>query len=176
VTPQNWGIAIGAYERTLVSPSRFDAWLLGASNALTDLEQSGLRTFIRTGCAGCHDGVGIGGGRYRKFGVVEPVASTETKTPDQGRIEVTHDPSDAYVFKVPTLRNVTKTAPYFHDGSVASLPEAIRVMARVQLGKTLSGDEVNAIAAFLESLSGAIPQGYLQAPELPAATASRSPR
>lgn len=112
VTPANWGKAIGAYERTLVSRSRFDAYLAGDANALTAKEQSGLRKFIGTGCIACHNGVGIGGGMYQKFGVIEEYwNATGSKTHDEGRFAATKQPSDMYVFKVPSLRNVARTPP-----------------------------------------------------------------
>lgn len=170
VTPANWGKAIGAYERTLVSRSRFDAYLAGDAKVLTTNEQSGLRKFIGTGCIACHNGVGIGGGMYQKFGVVEEYwNATASKTHDEGRFGVTKQPSDMYVFKVSSLRNVARTPPYFHDGSVASLPEAVKVMARVQLGKTLPDADTDDIVAFLNSLTGTLPKEFATVPELPPA-------
>jgi cytochrome c peroxidase len=171
VTPENWAKAIGAYERTLVTPAPFDAWLAGADAALTADARAGLQEFIQAGCAACHRGVGVGGGLFQKFGVVEDYwKATGSTTIDQGRFDVTHHPVDTYVFKVPSLRNVARTPPYFHDGSVATLPEAVRVMARVQLGKTLSDAQVSRIVAFLESLSGEPPKDFAEAPVLPAAS------
>src|SRR6266700_2264539 len=136
VTPENWGKAIGSYERTLVTPSRFDQYLSGDVQALSSAEQRGLRTFLETGCATCHSGPGVGGSMFQKFGVVEDywkeTGSTEI---DKGRFDVTHDDADMYVFKVPSLRNVAMTPPYFHDGAINTLPEAVRIMAKAQLGK-----------------------------------------
>jgi cytochrome c peroxidase len=107
--------------------------------ALSPAARAGLQTFIKTGCAACHSGVGIGGGMYQKFGIVEDYwTATGSRTIDKGRADLTKDPADLYVFRVPILRNVAMTAPYFHDGSVATLPDAVRVMARVQLGTKLS--------------------------------------
>ena len=170
VTPENWAKAIGAYVRTLASPSPFDSYLKGEAGALSAREQSGLRKFIANGCAGCHNGVGVGGAMYAKFGVFEDYSkATGSKTLDPGRIEVTKDPGDQHVFKVPPLRNVAKTPPYFHDGSVESLPEAVRIMARIQLGKTLSDGDVGDIVAFLGSLTGTLPRDFVTMPELPAA-------
>lgn len=168
VTPENWGKAIGSYERTLVTPSRFDQFLSGDLHALSSVEQRGLRTFIDTGCAGCHNGPGIGGGMFRKFGVVEEYWN-ETKSAeiDKGRFDVTHDAADMYVFKVPALRNVAMTPPYFHDGSAKALPEAVRIMAKVQVGKELVGQEVADIVAFLQSLTGQLPADFRDAPVLP---------
>ena len=170
VTADNWGKAVGAYERTLVTPSRFDEYLGGKSDALTVDERQGLRTFIDTGCARCHGGVGIGGEKFRKFGVMEDYwKATGSKEIDKGRIDLTKDPADLYVFKVPGLRNVEMTPPYFHDGSVGTLPEAVRVMARVQLGKTLSDQDTAAIVTFLKSLTGKPPEDFAVAPVLPPA-------
>lgn len=170
VTPQNWGRAIGAYERTLVTPAPFDAYLKGNVDALTPLARTGLRKFIDTGCAGCHNGVGVGGGMFQKFGVTEDYWNeTHSKTVDKGRFDVTKNAADTYVFKVPSLRNVAMTPPYFHDGSAATLPEAVRVMAKVQLGKTLADQDVNDIVAFLHSLTGHLPRDFANAPVLSAA-------
>lgn len=170
VTPDHWARAIGAFERTLVTPSRFDAFLHGDAKALSPAEQAGLRAFIDTGCAGCHDGAGVGGGSFQKFGVVEDYAQATGSTEvDKGRFDVTRDPADMFVFKVPSLRNVAMTPPYFHDGSVADLPQAVRVMARVQLGKDVDDATAASIVMFLGSLTGSLPAGLAQPPVLPAA-------
>jgi cytochrome c peroxidase len=170
VTVKTIAAAIAAYERTLVTPSRFDTYLAGAVAALSPAARAGLQTFIKTGCATCHSGVGIGGGMYQKFGIVEDYwTATASQTIDKGRADVTKDPADLYVFRVPSLRNVAMTAPYFHDGSVATLPDAVRVMARVQLGLKLSDLEVNDIVAFLDSLTGDLPPEFAAAPILPPA-------
>ena len=171
ITQDNWGKAIGAYVRTLVTPAPFDAFLGGDDGALTTAAQTGLRTFIQVGCATCHNGVGIGGSTYQKFGVTEDYwRATGSTAIDKGRFDVTQEPADLYVFKVAGLRNVAMTPPYFHDGSVATLPEAVRVMARVQLGRTLMDAEVTDIVAFLESLTGRMPDGFVTAPILPASS------
>jgi cytochrome c peroxidase len=168
VTADNWGKAIGAYERTLITPSRFDEYLTGRTEALSKSEQQGLRTFMDTGCSGCHNGVVVGGGMYQKFGVVEDYwKETGSQKPDKGRFDVTMNPADMYVFKVPGLRNVAMEPLYFHDGSVRTLLEAVRIMARVQLGKTLSDQDTNTIVAFLNSLTGKLPQNFVEAPVLP---------
>jgi cytochrome c peroxidase len=169
ITPENWGKAIGAYERTLVTPSPFDAYLAGDIQALPPSTRAGLRTFIDTGCIACHSGVGVGGGMYQKFGVMEDYwKETHSQVIDKGRSDVTNNPADLYVFKVPVLRNVAVTPPYFHDGSVATLPEAVRVMGKVQLGKDLSKPDVDAIVNFLGSLTGRLPKDFETVPELPA--------
>jgi len=171
ITPENWGKAIGAYVRTLVTPAPFDAFLRGEDGALTTEAQKGLATFIQVGCATCHNGVGIGGSMYQKFGVTEDYwRATGATMVDKGRFDVTQDPADLYVFKVASLRNVALTPPYFHDGSVATLPDAVRIMARVQLGRRLTDNEVTEIVAFLGSLTGALPADFVAAPTLPAAS------
>jgi cytochrome c peroxidase len=176
VTVENWGKAIGAYERTLLTPSRFDDFLGGKSDALSAAEQRGLKTFIETGCVECHNGRGVGGSDFRKFGVIDDYwQATGSQEIDKGRFNVTKDDSDLYTFKVPSLRNVAMTPPYFHDGSVRTLPEAVRVMAKVQLGKDLSDEDTSNIVKFLESLTGNLPAGFASAPVLPAAGFRPSP-
>src|SRR5690606_30995165 len=116
--------------------------------ALTSHQKAGLRAFIDTGCAGCHSGALLGGTTYRKFGLVRDYwLATRSKNPDTGRFAVTKDEADKYVFRVPSLRNVAKTAPYFHDGSVKALREAVQIMASVQLGRELDPDDADAIVA-----------------------------
>lgn len=152
ITIQNLKRAIGAFERTLLTPSRFDEYLKGNADSLSATEEAGLKVFVDTGCVTCHQGVGIGGGMYMKLGLVKPY---ETK--DEGRFVVTKNESDRFVFKVPSLRNVTETYPYFHDGSIKTLNEAVTLMARHQLGKELGEGEVESIVSFLGSLKGAVP-------------------
>jgi cytochrome c peroxidase len=171
MTLRNIAKAIGAYERTLVTPSPFDAYLAGNQEALSPAARTGLEKFINTGCVACHNGVGVGGGMYRKFGVVEDYWKATGSDPvDKGRADVTKDPDDLYVFRVASLRNVAMTPPYFHDGSVATLPEAVKVMARVQLGVTLTDADTRDIVAFLESLTGELPANFATAPVLPSGT------
>ncbi len=170
VTPQNWGLAIGAYERTLVTPAPFDAYLKGDTKALNPRAKAGLQKFISYGCIACHNGVDVGGGSFQKFGVLEDYwKATGSREIDKGRFDVTHNPADLYVFKVPSLRNVAMTPPYFHDGSVATLPQAVRIMAKVQLGRTLTDTEVSDIVAFLDSLTGKLPKNFMASPVLPPA-------
>ncbi|SFK71763.1 cytochrome c peroxidase [Nitrosomonas aestuarii] len=144
----NIGVAIGAFERTLLTPSRFDDYLKGNEDALNQVEKKGLNKFINAGCVTCHNGVVIGGNSYQKIGVVESY-----ETDDPGRFEVTHIESDKKKFKVPSLRNITKTGPYFHDGSVETLDEAIRLMAKHQLGKDVDAAFIEDVKAFLGSLT-----------------------
>lgn len=163
VTFDNMALAIGAFERGLVTPSRWDRFLQGDRRALTQDEFAGHHEFMHNGCASCHNGAYVGGRSLQKLGAVQPWPNTA----DTGRESVTKAETDRLVFKVPTLRNVAKTAPYFHDGSVATLPEAIRLMGRHQLGATLDDGQVRRIAAWLNSLTGEIPQDYIRKPELP---------
>ncbi|MBI5852938.1 MAG: c-type cytochrome [Planctomycetes bacterium] len=144
----NFGTAVGAFERTLVTTSRFDRWLDGDDSALTGAEKGGLATFVATGCVACHAGRTVGGGMFQKLGLVKPYP-----TDDVGRAKVTGQAADTHVFKVPMLLGVAETAPYFHDGSVATLEEAVRAMASHQLGKELTEAEVLEIVAFLRALS-----------------------
>lgn len=167
VKPENWGKAIGAYERTLVTPGPFDAYLNGDTNALTPQAQNGLKLFIDHGCVSCHNGAGIGGAAFQKFGVFEDYwKQTGSQPIDEGRFTATKEPADKYVFKVPSLRNVAMTPPYFHDGSAATLPQAVSIMGKVQLGKALSDQEVNDLVAFLNSLTGELPKGFVVEPVL----------
>ncbi len=168
ITIDNFAKAIGAWERTLSTPSRFDKFLLGDVNALTKKEKTGLKKFISLGCASCHNGALLGGNSYQKFGIVEPYWKyTKSKKIDEGRFSVTGKESDKYVFKVPPLRNVALTPPYFHDGSVKELKKAIWIMGKVQLGKDLSSEDIDDIYAFLRSLNGKLSADILKIPLLP---------
>ena len=171
VNYDNVGRAIGAFERGLVTPARWDRFLRGDTRALTDDEKRGFATFVNTGCASCHNGTYVGGASFQKVGLARAWPSLA----DSGRYLITHRPADLFVFKVPSLRNVEKTGPYFHDGSVASLSEAVRVMARYQLGKELDTAQVRLMVAWLGSLTGDLPARYIALPPLPAAAPSKTP-
>ncbi len=162
LTFDNVAIAIGAFERGLVTPAPFDKFLGGDENALSPKQLAGLQAYLDTGCQMCHAGAALGGTGFFKLGQVEPYA-----TEDGGRYEVTHNDSDKHVFKPPSMRNVAKTAPYFHDGSVARLGEAVRLMAKHQNGKELDQQQVDRIVAFLGSLTGEIDLAYIAEPQLP---------
>jgi cytochrome c peroxidase len=162
LTYDNMANAIGAFERELMTPGRFDLFIEGNATALDETERRGLATFIAVGCNSCHMGPALGGQLYRKLGQIFPY-----ETEDLGRENVTGEPADRYVFKVPSLRNIAKTGPYFHDGSIATLEEAVRIMAYHQLGQTLDGNQIADIVAFLGSLTGNVNQGYVAKPELP---------
>ena len=163
VSYDNMANAIGAFERRLLTPSRFDAFVEGRDEAYSDEEVAGLARFIGTGCNFCHNGPAIGGGSFQKLGVIEPYA-----TEDPGRFKVTGNEADRQVFKVPSLRNVEKTGPWLHDGSVTSLDQMVRIMGAHQLGQTLSDEQVASILVFLASLTGEVDAEYIAMPELPA--------
>lgn len=164
---QNIAKAIGAFERTLVTPSRFDEFLKGKVKALTKEEKIGLKTFMEIGCVACHNGALVGGNSYQKFGIYEPYWKyTKSQDIDEGRYVVTNKEEDKYVFKVPSLRNVANTSPYFHDGSVYKLKEAIWIMGKTQLGKELTEEQINSIEAFLKSLTGKLPENAVKPPIL----------
>lgn len=145
----NMAEAIAAFERTLRSESRFDDFMNGDTGALSEQEQTGLETFMRRGCTNCHDGALLGGGLFRNIEEKAKYANQE----DRGRIAVTNDPEDDMVFKVAPLRNVAVTAPYFHDGKIATLADAVREMYRLSSGTELDADEVDEIVAFLGALT-----------------------
>lgn len=169
LTFSNVGRAIGSFERTLMTPGRWDRYLAGDDDALTLAERAGLARFLDLGCNGCHTSTGVGGRDFKRLGHAKPWPQPLR---DEGRKEVTHDAADQYVFKVPSLRNVEKTAPYFHDGSVATLDEAIQLMGTYQLGRTLDPADVASLVVFLKSLTGDLPT--IERPTLPKST-SRTP-
>jgi cytochrome c peroxidase len=166
----NYARALASYQATLTTPAPFDRFLAGDDSALTERQQAGLKTFVSTGCARCHNGVNLGGTMLQKFGLTKDYwLETGSDKPDPGRFALTKKEEDRYVFRVPMLRNVAKTPPYFHDGSVERLDRAVRVMASVQLGRTLDDAAVAGIVSFLESLTGEVPSNYAppgQRPEL----------
>lgn len=150
--------AIAAFEATLTTPdSPFDRYLSGQTDALTPQQKQGLTLFMDKGCSGCHSGVNVGGGMYAPFGVAAKPGADLLPPGDKGRFTVTRSPGDEYVYKVPTLRNIALTAPYFHTGAVWDLRQAVQVMGSTQLGATLSDADVDAITAFLGSLTGRQP-------------------
>lgn len=168
INVDNFARAVGAFERTLVTPSPFDAFVNGDRAALTDPQKSGLKSFIETGCVMCHASAYVGGQMVEKFGVLEPYWSyTKSADIDEGRFTVTRNAADKYVFKVPGLRNVEMTSPYFHDGSVGRLSDAVWIMGKIQLGKSLADREIADIVNFLRSLTGRIPEDALRVPILP---------
>ena len=161
VTYDNVGTAIGAYERLFVTPARFDLLLAGHDSALTAQEKRGLNKFVANGCTTCHTGPLLGGGLYQKVGLVKPWPNQK----DQGRHGLTKNDSDRMFFKVPSLRNITETGPYFHDGSVSSLDEAVAMMGRHQLGLEISKSDIDDIIAFFGSLTGELDASVAAPPE-----------
>lgn len=155
--------AIAEFEKTLVTPNaRFDQWLLGKADALSVQELEGYRLFKESGCVACHNGEAVGGNSFQKMGVVEPY---KANSPAEGRSAVTGKDADRFNFKVPTLRNVELTYPYFHDGAAYTLTEAVDIMSRLQLGRKFSSEENARIVAFLKTLTGDQPSFTL--PMLP---------
>ena len=148
--------SIAEFEKTLVTPnSRFDKWLVGDDKALSEKELAGYTLFKESGCVACHNGPAAGGTSFQRMGVVEPYKSS---SPAEGRSAVTGVDADRFNFKVPTLRNVELTYPYFHDGEARTLEEAVDIMGRLQLGRTYSEGEIGSIVAFLKTLTGELPQ------------------
>lgn len=171
ITLANAQKAIAVFEATLITPNApFDRYLKGDAKALSTEQKAGLELFMGKGCAGCHNGINIGGGKYAPFGVVEKPGAELLPESDKGRFMVTKTPSDEYVFRVPPLRNIALTAPYFHTGKVWDLRQAVAVMGTSQLGAKLTDDEVGKITAFLDSLTGNQPQ--VTYPILPPSTAT----
>jgi len=163
--------AIAVFEATLITPGApFDHYLQGNDKALDAAQKEGLSLFITKGCVGCHSGINVGGDRYAPFGVVEKPGSQILPPNDKGRFAVTKTVSDEYVFRVPPLRNIALTAPYFHSGKVWDLRQAIAIMGSSQLGQTLTDDEVGKIEAFLGTLTG--PQPAVTLPILPPSVAT----
>ena len=160
ISLDNVGVAIGAFERKLLTPGRWDRFLRGDRSALTPAEKAGFTKFMEIGCQGCHNGPYLGGDLYQKMGAMKPW----TDTTDLGRYRVTKRDSDKMLFKVPSLRNVAETAPYYHNGSVATLEEAVRQMSEYQLGRVLAPDETRSVTVWLDSLTGDIPVEYVQLP------------
>ncbi|RUA08636.1 MAG: cytochrome-c peroxidase [Flavobacteriia bacterium] len=153
--------AIGAFERKLITPSKFDKFLAGDAKALNEKELKGLQLFIDKGCITCHNGNALGGKMFQKFGLYGNYWEyTKSKSIDKGKAEVSKKEADNYIFKTPSLRNITKTYPYFHDGSVKDLKEAIKIMGKLQVNKDLTDDEVQSIYDFLETLTGEVPAEY----------------
>lgn len=159
--------AIGAFERKLITPSKFDNFLNGDLQALSEEEKSGLQTFMDKGCITCHSGPLLGGTMFQKFGLFGNYWEyTQSKTVDEGKFKVSGVESDKYVFKVPSLRNIEKTYPYFHDGSINDLHESISVMGKTQLNQDINSEDLDKIAVFLKALTGEVPEAYTKAPEI----------
>lgn len=162
ITYDHVGQAIGAFERRLMTPGRFDEFLAGDETVLTDQEKRGLALFIDTGCIACHKNPALGGDMFARLGSAEPYV-----TNDLGRFAVTGEEKDKYAFKVPSLRNIAVTGPYLHDGSIPTLESMVQLMVRHQLGKKLTLEEVDDMVTFLRALTGELDAEYTAAPELP---------
>lgn len=163
VTFDNMATAIGAFERGLLTPSRWDKYLKGDETALTAAEKAGFRQFVEAGCAGCHSGALVGGSLYQKAGLVKPWPNQS----DLGRYAVTKQNTDKMLFKVPSLRNVLKTGPYFHNGETARIEEAVAAMGSHQTGASLDEQQIRSIVTWLGALTGEIPAAYIKQPVLP---------
>lgn len=170
VTFDNFAKAIEAFEATLITPAPFDAWLNGDDAALDDQQKLGLQLFVDSGCASCHSGVNLGGNGYYPFGLIEKPGAEVLPEDDKGRYAVTETAIDEYVFRASPLRNIAVTAPYFHSGAVWDLNTAVGIMATSQLGADLNDEEIEAITAFLQSLTGEVPE--IVYPILPPETAT----
>jgi cytochrome c peroxidase len=162
ITYDNMARAIGAFERRLLTPAPIDRFAAGQLDALDEAQLRGLQTFLDVGCTTCHIGPAIGGGMYQKLGLVKPYP-----TEDIGLGKLTGQEADNFFFKVPSLRNTAETGPWFHDGSVASLDQAVQKMAEYQLGRTLDKQQTDDVVAFLGALTGEIPTALIVAPTLP---------
>ena len=157
ITKDNVRDAIATFEESLYTPnSRFDQFLRGKSNALTQEEKEGYNLFKEYGCVSCHQGINVGGNMFQKFGVLGDYFADRGKVikADLGRFNVTGQEKDRYVFRVPSLRNVELTSPYFHDGTTETLEQAVNVMVKYQLGRSLKSEQINLIIQFLKTLTG----------------------
>ncbi|MDG0815969.1 cytochrome-c peroxidase [Bdellovibrio svalbardensis] len=167
LTLENAATALATYQRSLTTRAPFDKYLEGDIKAISAQAQKGLKEFVTVGCSSCHNGPAVGGRMMQKFGVFHDYwGITKVANPDKGRQDVTKKDEDLYIFKVPSLRNITETAPYFHDASAKDLDTAIRWMGKLQLNKDLSNEQVSLIKAFLESLKGELPKNFREAPTL----------
>ena len=154
ITKKNITDAIAEYEKTLITPNApFDKFLRGDNKAITQEQKEGYALFKSKGCITCHHGINIGGNLYNKFGIYQ-----DANTTDFGRYNITHKQRDKYYFKVPSLRNIAQTAPYFHDARTSDLKTAVYIMAQYQLGRKITPQEIDKIVAFLQSLSGELPK------------------
>lgn len=165
LTFKNIANAIAVFERVLITQTRFDDFLKGDENKLNEQEIRGLSLFLNRGCVVCHNGDNLGGNIFQKFGVHDDYwKHTKSEKIDLGRYNITKNEGDKYVFKVPSLRNVTKTAPYFHDGSVSTLKEAIQIMTKINVNAQFTDTEINDIISFLETLTGDLPTEVTEFP------------
>jgi cytochrome c peroxidase len=165
ITAANVRSSIATFERTLLThDAPFDRWLRGDKDALSSTQKAGYALFKSVGCVACHQGRNVGGNMFQRFGVLGDYFADRGNVTeaDQGRYNVTKDDSDRFVFRVPSLRNVEHTAPYFHDGSAQTLVQAVQTMVKYQLGRNLSDAQIASIVEFLKSLSGKAPDTSLE--------------
>ncbi|EIM77134.1 Cpx [Nitritalea halalkaliphila LW7] len=168
ITYQHVAEAIAAFESQLLTPSRFDAFMEKDFAALSAQEKKGLKVFLDAGCQSCHDGVALGGQQFRRFGEMQDFRSVDSRIhEDPGLYALSGNPGDLFKFKVPSLRNIAETYPYFHDGSVHDLKESVQIMGITQLNRSFSEEELADLSAFLKSLTGELPQVLAEAPVLP---------
>ncbi|AMV35387.1 Cytochrome c551 peroxidase precursor [Pirellula sp. SH-Sr6A] len=161
VTPVNYAKAIEAYEETLTTPAPFDRYLAGNRVAIDAKQKEGLRLFLDIGCADCHSGKLLGGEDVAMFGVYGDYWTlTNSQVPDEGLFESSENEADKFHFRISMLRNIDKTGPYFHDGSVSDLKAAVTIMARLQVDRELRGNQIDSIVVFLKSLTGEVPMNY----------------
>jgi cytochrome c peroxidase len=161
ITVEQIRTAIVRYEESLTTPnSKFDQWLHGDDAALTERELQGYRAFKEYQCTSCHQGVNLGGNMYQRLGVMENYFARREYVleSDLGRFNVTKDELDRHVFRVPSLRNIDLTAPYFHDGSAETLDDAVRIMVSDQLGRPVVKGDIDLIVEFLKTLTGELPE------------------
>jgi len=160
--------AIAEFEKTLVTPgSKFDQWLLGDANAISENELKGYQLFKNSGCIACHSGVAVGGSSFQKMGIIKKY---QTTNPAQGLAGISKKDAEMFMFKVPTLRNIELTYPYFHDGAITSLKDAVNIMAEIQLGRKYTNEESESVVAFLKTLTGDYPSFNM--PKLPPSVSS----
>jgi cytochrome c peroxidase len=158
--------AIAAFEKTMLTPSKFDDFMNGNLTALNAEEKAGLAVFMDAGCANCHNGVGIGGSSMQRFGIFTDYRTvTHSRVDDEGKLRISGDTKDKDVFKVPGLRNVEMTYPYFHDGIIANLDSTVKIMAKVELNKNFSVAELKNVVAFLRTLTGDIREDAKKMPD-----------
>ena len=168
ITYDNVAFAIGAFERRLVTPSKFDDFMDRDFEVLNAQEKRGMKVFMDANCQSCHNGPGLGGIQYRRFGEFNDFRKINNKIkPDQGMYSLTGNPGDMFKFKVPGLRNIEKTYPYFHDGSIGDLGEAIQIMGVTQLNKQFTEEELADLIAFMKTLTGDLPETLKSKPKLP---------
>ena len=164
ITYKNIRLAIASFERELITPSKFDKYLAGDDKALSNDEKEGLDTFIKQGCITCHSGALLGGNMMQKFPIIGKYEDYLSGTVDMGHYEETKKDMDKFMFKVPSLRNIAKTGPYFHNGGVADLSASVKIMGKSELNKDLTDAQVKSIVTFLESLTGELDAKYKNAP------------